>query len=293
MTHDNSESSLLFSLAELERIERERIEGEAQRAQHEQRRVERAARAAEGERRRVEQARLERQRQEQAELERREEEARVREQVQQRAAVERAHIAEQARLRLQAEERERAHQLTVLRTRLEAGGRRWSGLLAVCLVLVTGLGALTLWSRAGEVGRLEAELERLRGQRVELASERTVAARVLLSVVDDHMTTLANRGDQMHARELGQAAMGLRSRLGDDPFASGLQRELSAELRRWDDQLWHQLQLQLQSQEDSPRTRSRPPTGPLPQQTIVRPPPPPCEEGDPLCERNPRVRHQP
>lgn len=79
MTQESSDSSLLFSLAELERIERERIEGEALAAQHERQRIEGVAREAEAERRRVEQSLLARQREQQAELEWHEKQAWVRE----------------------------------------------------------------------------------------------------------------------------------------------------------------------------------------------------------------------
>jgi membrane protein involved in colicin uptake len=124
MTRDTSETSVAFSLAELAKLEQERVQQEdLQRARAREREAREQQEAA-ARRRSAEEARVAAAAEELSRARREEAEARARAEARVRVAGEVARIEAEAKARLDADNAERAHELAVLRTRTEGGRRR-------------------------------------------------------------------------------------------------------------------------------------------------------------------------
>ena len=188
-----TETSVALSLAELTRIEEDRIENErSERARGRAARV-REERESEARRLAAEQARLsadEEARQRvvsEAAIERARAEAR------ERARVEVARIEVEAKIRLDADNAVRAHELTELRVRRETGRRRREIAVSAALALVVTLGGLGIYDANTRVGKHERTGEELRERERALLRERDDRKQLELKAIELRQAALLAR----------------------------------------------------------------------------------------------------
>lgn len=205
-----TDTSVTISLAELTRIEAERVSHEeaerarirAERARQEReleakRRAEQAAELARVEDERARRARVEAI--EKARLEAREQ-----------AAAEVARIEAEAKARLDVENATRAHELAVLRVKKETGRRRREYVLGAALALVTCLGAVAGFVLQARFGELAAATDELRGRERALERERDDAGRTELTALDRRFAALSARTMARGADEARKVAEQVR-----------------------------------------------------------------------------------
>ncbi len=204
-----SEGSISFSLAELARIEEERMrEEEAQRARAREREA-RAREKAEVDRRAAEAARALAEGEAKARREREEASARIRADARERAAADVARIEAEARARLDADNAQRAHELAVLRTRAEGGRRRLVGALGAALLVAIAGGVVASYQASDRIARLSQEAGELREAGQALAREREQGKAIELAALDRRFAALRARsaaGDTDEARKVAEAA---------------------------------------------------------------------------------------
>ncbi|MFO0759675.1 MAG: hypothetical protein U0359_24515 [Byssovorax sp.] len=190
---DNTETSVTFSLAELARLEEQRVHEEEQRRHRAREKEARDRREAEERRRAQEAAEIAaetearaRKRREQAEIEAREEARR-------QAEAQVARIAAEAKVKLDAENAARAHELAVLRVKTEAGRSRVQLGLAIALGLSLLAGG-GLHVRAEQaLAEVSARAERLEDGRATLTRERDQAKSAELASLDKRFGSLKAR----------------------------------------------------------------------------------------------------
>lgn len=170
MNQDSMESSVLFSLAELQRMEQDRIGVEEHERATARQRRERERRDAEAERYRVEQARLASERAVAMEAALREKEIQARERAREQAALEVARIEAAARVKLAADEQTRTHELVSLHAQAHAG------LYRVCVGLSVTLGVV-LCAAAFGAWRLATDLNHAKHSALQLQQEHDVVVR--------------------------------------------------------------------------------------------------------------------
>jgi hypothetical protein len=205
-----SESSVTFSLAELARIEEERLRKEdALRAQAREREA-RERREAEQRRRAEEEARLAAETEARARRLRAEAEEKARNEARDKAAADVARIEAQARAKLEADNAQRAHELAILKVHAESGRRR----LATALVAVIGLaiagGGAAAVATTRHIAAIEQETERLREEQAALRRERDSAKSTELSSLDRRFAALLARPHASEAEDAKQAAEAAR-----------------------------------------------------------------------------------
>ena len=193
MTRDTSETSVTFSLAELARIEEERVRDEEDRRARSREREARERREAEAKRRAEEEARIAAQEEVRARRQREEAEAEMRARAREQAAIDVARIQAQAKAQLESENAARAHELAVMRVRSESGARRLKIALAAVLGLSVCGGAAAAWGVHREVTALGQENERLREGQSALARERDQAKATELAALDRRLAALRER----------------------------------------------------------------------------------------------------
>ena len=190
MPRNTSDTSVAVSLAELARIEAERVREEEARRARDREIDARARRTAEADRRAAEtqqamareEARIRREREEAAE--------RVRAEARERAAADVARIEAEARVRLAEENERRAHEIVLLRARTEGGRRRLVVGLAAALVVALSGGGVTAYRASQQVASLEREVADLRDGQQALAREREHAKTTELSALDRRFAAL-------------------------------------------------------------------------------------------------------
>jgi hypothetical protein len=178
MTQESTESSVLFSLAELQQMEHERIETE----EHQRlvaRERERERREAEAERIRAAQTQLASERVATEERARRIAENEARERAREACAVEVSRIEAEAKVRLAAEERARTHELALLRVRAHTQLYRLCVGLGVTLSVVLCLAAVGAWRAMSELDRLQQDASQARQERDAIALARDGVAKEL------------------------------------------------------------------------------------------------------------------
>ncbi len=205
MPDTNKESSLLFSIGELERLERERVRAEqaveeSRRIAAEARRVERVRAAQQEEARRIEEAEA---RRTALDRERRDEEARRI--ALERAAVERVRAEVQARSEKELAEARRAHDLELARHRALAvrSRYRWIALASLAVTALVGALATTLSMEVRGSERLAEE------RSAALARERDAHRRAT--------TDLAGATARLQALEAELASLRTRPEPRDPP----------------------------------------------------------------------------
>jgi hypothetical protein len=193
MTRDTSDASVTFSLAELARIEEERVRAEEINRAKMREKEAREQREAEARARSSEAARMAAEAEARARREREEAQEKARAEARERAAMEVARIEAEARARLEAANAERAHELAALRARAEGGSRRLQHVLAIALGLVLCGGAVGAVRVNQHVSSLELDAERLREGQAALARERDHAKSTELSALNKRYEALRAR----------------------------------------------------------------------------------------------------
>jgi hypothetical protein len=195
MTRDTSETSVTFSLAELAKIEAERVrEEEAQRARARDRDA-REKRETEAQRREAEAQRLAAEADAKARRAREEAIENARIEARERASLDVARIQAQARIQLDADNAQRAHEIAMMRARAEGGARRLRAVLAVVLgVGILGGGGAAI-SVSRQVTALEQEAAQLREGQTALGREREHAKANELAALDRRHAALRARAE--------------------------------------------------------------------------------------------------
>jgi len=193
MIPNTSDTSVTFSLAELAKIEEERVRHEdAQRARARDKdareRREAARVAAE-----TEAARVAAEAEVRARRTREQAEEKLRVDARERAAIEVARIEAEARARLEADNAVRAHEIAVLRTRREGGRRRLQHVLSAALALALCGGGAVAYAGTRRVATLEQDAEQLREGQHALAREREQARTTELAALDRRQAALRAR----------------------------------------------------------------------------------------------------
>jgi colicin import membrane protein len=172
IARDTSENSVTFSLAELAKLEEERMRSEEthraqtrERQAREHRETEARKRAAEAERIAADDAARARRSREEAE-----EKARI--EARQQATLQVARIEAEAKARIDAENAERAHELAVIRARAEGRSGRLTYALGALLGLALCAGAAGALKTSQHIASLEQDAERLRDGQATLVRER-------------------------------------------------------------------------------------------------------------------------
>lgn len=232
MTAATSESSVMTSLSELARIERERVrEEEAARARS-------CEELASAERRRAEEHRRSLERRvadelaAEAQREREAMESRVRAEARARAAHEVARIEAAAKVQLEADNALRAHELSVLRSRAEGRGARAAWMLGAALGLVCIGAATAAYEVNGHVASVERESDRIRQQQASSAREHESRNLAILAALDRRHAALRARAMGASLVEAGTRALAARTAIEGgappdaalDSFAGALDR---------------------------------------------------------------------
>jgi hypothetical protein len=193
MPNPTTETSVTISLADLARIEHERVTREnAERAQGAAQRL-RREREAEAARRAEAQARVIAQEEACARRAREEAVEKARLEARELAAVEVARIQAEANARLAVDSAVRAHELDMLRVRRETGRRHREYVLGAALALLTCVGAAATYSNSERFSELERTAMELRDRERALAAERDDARRTELAALDRRHTALLSQ----------------------------------------------------------------------------------------------------
>jgi hypothetical protein len=206
-THQNpSDTSVTFSLAELAKLEQERVREEDARRASDREKTARATREAETARRAAEAAKIAADEEARARRLKAEAEEQARLAAKQRAEIEIARIQAESKVRLDAENAQRAHELALFRVRTEAGRRRITGALAAALALVVAAAGLGGYRLNSQLGSVEQEAERLRDGQQALAKEREHAKATELNALERRFAALGTRPNLRQAEEARAAA---------------------------------------------------------------------------------------
>jgi hypothetical protein len=210
-TRDTSDNSVTFSLAELAKIEEERVRSEdIQRARARERDA-RERHEAEARRRAEEAAQVAAEAEARARARREEAEEKARAEARERAAVEVARIAAEAKTRLDADNAARAHELAVIRVQNEGGRRRMQHALVAVIGLVLLGGSAAAYGVKSHVASLEADADRLREGQSALSREREDAKAAALATLDRRYASLRARQIPREAEEARATAEAARS----------------------------------------------------------------------------------
>ena len=209
MTRDTSDTSVTFSLAELAKIEQERVrEEEVQRARAREKGA-REQRELTARRHAEEAARVVADAEARQRRTREEAEEKLRLEARERASLEVARIEAAARARLDVDNAARAHEIALLRARREGARRRLAQVLAAALGLVLCGGGAAAYAGTRRVATLEQDAEQLREGRQALAREREQARTTELAALDRRHAALRARPllrDADEARATAEAA---------------------------------------------------------------------------------------
>jgi len=192
-TPSTSDTSVTFSLAELAKLERERVREEDAQRTRSRESVAREQKEAEARRHAAEVARLEAEAEARAKRVREEAEQQARLEARERAAADVARIEAQAKARLDADNAQRAHELAMLRVRTEGGRRRLQIALAAVIGVAAFGGGTAAYGVQRHVTALEQDSARLRDGQQALARERENAKATELSALDRRHASLRAR----------------------------------------------------------------------------------------------------
>jgi len=206
ITPNTSDNSVTFSLAELAKLEEERMRNdEMQRARAREQEA-RERREQEARRAAAEATRLAAEAEARAKRERAELEEKARIEARERAAVEVARIEAEGRARLEAENAQRAHELAVLRVRTEKSRSRVQTALIAALGLVLCGGSLAGYSASQRMDGLKLEAEQLRDGQASITRERDSAREAAFSMLDRRYASLRMSAFIKEAEEARAAA---------------------------------------------------------------------------------------
>jgi hypothetical protein len=193
MPDSPSDTSVTFSLAELAKLEAERVREEDARRARAREREAKEKLSAEAARRAAEAAEMAATAEARARRLREEAEEKARVEARQRAEIEVARIGAEARARLDADNAQRAHELAVLKLRTEGGARRLQVALAAVIGLVVLGGGAAAYEVDQRVSRLTQDGERLREGQHALALERDQGKAAELAALDRRFVALRGR----------------------------------------------------------------------------------------------------
>jgi len=185
-----TETSVTFSLAEIARLEQQRVREDEVRRDRAREAEARAQRDHEAERQRVEDARAAADLALRTRREREETEENARRDARARAAIEVARAEAAAKAQLLEQNALRAHELAVLRARAEASHRWLPYALGGLLALTVVVGAILVYNETEHASRLRRDAEDLRQQRstVQNMEQRTLSA--MLAALDRRYAAL-------------------------------------------------------------------------------------------------------
>jgi hypothetical protein len=210
-----TDTSVTFSLAELAKIEAERVREEDARRARARDREAREKREAEEARRAAETAEAVVAAEARARRLREEAEEKARLDARQRAEIEVARIAADAKARLDEANAQRAHEIAMLKVRTEGGARRLRAALAAVIGLALAGGAAAAYGVDQHVGRLARETEQIRAGQQALAQEREQAKATELSALDRRFAALSAHPSIKDAEEPRAAAAAARRAVDD------------------------------------------------------------------------------
>lgn len=218
-----TDTSVSVSLADLAKIEEERLqqeEADRARTREERARQEREATA----KRHSEEMEAARATAEAAAQRSREEAIeKVRAEARERAASDVARIQAEARARLEVDNAARAHELAVLRAKRETGRRRREIALGVALAFVACLGGLGTYEASGRASKLERAGQELRDRERALGREHEDAKRTDLQALDRRHAALQARGFDRDAGEAKKTVEAARAAIdARSPSRDGL-----------------------------------------------------------------------
>jgi hypothetical protein len=225
-----SENSVTISLAELARIEEERVQREE--SERARLRAERAQKAREAEevRRAEEAAKLAAEEQARSRRARDELIEKARLEAREQAAADVARIEAEAKVKLAADNAVRAHELNQLRVRRETGRRRREYVLGAALALFACIGGVTKYSAGQRLDELERATVELREREHARAGERDDARSTELAALDRRHAALL-------ARSAAEGAEGARKTAEEARQAIGERAPGHERLRRFGDAL--------------------------------------------------------
>ncbi len=213
--HDSAaETSVMFSLAELAGIERDRVQEEAQARADHQREQERCEHQRQRACVAAEQARIAAGIARREQVERDQTEAAARATARQRATIEVARIEANAEAQLATENALRAHQLEVLHVESDTGRARLRHALAGVIGVLVLVGSAAAWAVNGHVTRIEQESQRLRADRWALSEAQS-------ETLASNRTLLNRRHDTLRLRATGKTAE--RARLHAEAARSAIE----------------------------------------------------------------------
>jgi len=222
-----TESSVAVSLAALTELEDERVrqeEAERQRRRRERVRVEREREAALREREAAEAA-AQREAEERREREAALEKARL--EARERVAADVTRIEAAARVRLEAENAARSHELAALRVRRETSRRRREWALSFVLAAVTCLGGATLYESRAHAARVEKSAGELREGQRSLVREHEDAKRAELGGLDRRRDALLAHPIARHAGDAEKTVTAARGAIDASSVDHGRLRAYS------------------------------------------------------------------
>jgi hypothetical protein len=211
MIRDTAETSVTFSLAELAKLEEERVrEQDTQRARARELAA-RTQREAAAQKRATEAAQIAAEAEARARRERGEAEEKARVEAREQAAIEVARIGALAKARLEVDSATRAHELAVIHLRAESGRRGVQRALAAVLGVVLCGGAVAAYQIKQHVAGVEQSAERLREGQSALAQERDHARATELAALDRRRAALLAHPRLRDAEEARVTAEAARS----------------------------------------------------------------------------------
>ena len=233
MTQKAPDTSVLFSLAELAEIEQERIHEEEQQQSQLREQRQRERRLALERERQQETARIVAESEARLAREREEAQAKARLLAREQAAADVARIEAEAKARLEADNAQRAHELEVIRTRTERGGRRLQRALGVALGLVLCAGSAVSYGLTRQVTRLEQEGAGLRATERSLEQARDDLLRAELGALDRRRATLEMHRPALDDEPARHAAEAARQAIEPERPEPGALHAYRAALDHW------------------------------------------------------------
>lgn len=181
---NTQETSVMFSLGELERIEEERVREEESQRAHARREGEQREKHAEEQRRSMEAARIAAAAAARRERERDDAEAAVRRQAREQASIDVLRIEAEGKARLAVDNAARAHELAVLHLRNDSGRRRLRHALAAVVALMVCGGSAAAYGVTERMVAADKATQRLRDERWSLAQIHEQAMTSELAALD-------------------------------------------------------------------------------------------------------------
>jgi colicin import membrane protein len=189
----SSETSVTFSLAELAKLEEERVRAQDAEARKTRAAREQDQRRAEAERRAAEVARMEADEAARSARIRAETEERARVEARRQAEIEVARIEAAARTKRAEDDAARAHELALAKARTETRGDNVRRGLAAALAIAVAVGGASAFALVSKVDKLDRDVAALRDDATKATSAIDAARASALSAIDRRISATAAR----------------------------------------------------------------------------------------------------